>query len=439
MTIYKQYDSRWAKKNYNGSSSIGTAACGPFSVANVIVEHKAINPMDVVKFMQNNGYAVRNQGTAWDGIPAALKHFGATDVKAVDVSRSMAKVWEYMKKGYDAVFLFRKGSKGGVCWTTQGHYVGMVGYMFKNGKHYLKAKDSGGRDHDGWYAYETTMRGLIPQVWVGKVDGTKPTPKPAPKKKPTGKYTGTIPTPTLKKGSKGAQTKYLQLFLNWYMKQIGNKTVLAVDSIFGVKTSAALKVFQSNEGISADAIYGKITQGKANQYKAKPKPKPKTKAELIVDMAKKCAWPYGTAKSKYAYPKGSPTADFKKAIEKAYPDRSKWGKQTRAGASCDVFVGTVIRASGVDPKFPRGLDGVEKHCKGNPKWQLTGIKSTDKMLPGDVVFQNYKTSGGHIFIVLGNGKIANAHYKGKTYGIIENLSSMRKPSYCKTYNVYRAK
>ena len=73
MTIYKQYDSRWAKKNYNGSSTIGTAACGPFSVANIVVEHNPINPLDVVRYMQKNGYAIRHQGTAWAGIPAALK------------------------------------------------------------------------------------------------------------------------------------------------------------------------------------------------------------------------------------------------------------------------------------------------------------------------------------------------------------------------------
>lgn len=169
MTIFKQYDSRWGRKNYNGSSSISAAACGPFSVANILVEsNPKINPMDVVKFMQKNGYAVRNQGTAWSGIPAAMKHFGMTDVKAVDVSKSMSKVWEYMAKGYDAVFLFRGGSRGGVCWTTQGHYVAMTDYKVKNGKHMLYAKDSGGRDHDGWYTYETHMRGLIPKVWVGK-------------------------------------------------------------------------------------------------------------------------------------------------------------------------------------------------------------------------------------------------------------------------------
>ena len=258
MTIYKQYDSRWSRKNYNGSSSIGTAACGPFSVANIIVDHKPINPMDVVKFMQKNGYAIRNNGTAWSGIPAAMKHFGMTDVKAVNVSSSMAKVWEYMGKGYDAVFLFRGGSRGGVCWTLQGHYVGMVDYRYKNNKHYLKAKDSGGRDNDGWFAYETTMKGLIPQVWVGKFDGSKPVPKPQ-------RYTGSFPVLPergfFKRGDEGAQVRHIQRFINWAVDY-----GLDVDGKYGPKTVRGVMAFQRETGLTADGQFGKKCLSKARSY-----------------------------------------------------------------------------------------------------------------------------------------------------------------------------
>lgn len=177
---YKQYDSRWGSKNYNGSSSMATAGCGPTSVAMLAyaVDGKT-NPWDVAKFMKKNGYAIRNNGTAWSGIPAAMKYFGLKDVKNVS---SMSDVWSYMSKGYCAVFLFRGGSRGGVCWTTGGHYVAVTDYKVQNGKHYLYTRDSGGRNHTGWYAYETTMKGLIPQIWVGKVGDVKPSPAPAPKK-----------------------------------------------------------------------------------------------------------------------------------------------------------------------------------------------------------------------------------------------------------------
>ena len=166
--VFKQYDSRWGRKNYNGSSTISMAACGPFSVINILKNRKIkCKVMDVVKFMQKNGYAVRNHGTSWSGIPAAMKYFGLQNVKDVNVDTSMTEVWKYLKKGYAAVFLFRAGQRGGVCWTTQGHYVAVLDYKVVKGKHWLYTADSGGRDHDGWYCYETQMRGLIPKVWVG--------------------------------------------------------------------------------------------------------------------------------------------------------------------------------------------------------------------------------------------------------------------------------
>lgn len=169
---YKQYDSRWGSKNYNGSSSMATAGCGPTSVAMLAhAVNSKIYPWDVALYMKKNGYAIRNNGTAWSGIPAAMKHFGLKDVKNVS---AMADVFDYMSKGYCAVFLFRAGSRGGVCWTTAGHYVAVTDYKHKNGKHYFYTRDSGGRNHTGWYCYEDTMKGLIPQIWVGKVGGVSP-------------------------------------------------------------------------------------------------------------------------------------------------------------------------------------------------------------------------------------------------------------------------
>lgn len=259
---------------------------------------------------------------------------------------------------------------------------------------------------------------------------------------PAKKYTGTLPTLPkrgwFQKGDKGAQVKLLQKFLIWAGFSCGPS---GADGELGPKTVFAIKSFQITYGLSVDGGWGTQCQKQAQSMtETKPAPAPtKTNADKIVEMAKKCAWPYGTAKSKYAYPGGSPTAEFKKAIAKAYPDRSKWGMQTRAGASCDVFAGTVIRASGVDPKFPRGLDGVVKHCKGNPKWQLTGVKSVKDMKPGDVVYMEWK-GGGHIYIYLGNDRCANAHYVGKSYGIIQKASDQTKSaSKCQIFNVYRAK
>lgn len=228
---------------------------------------------------------------------------------------------------------------------------------------------------------------------------------------------------------KSGTTKAVQRFLNKY-----GKAGLAVDGKFGTYTKKALQRYLN-----------KIFKNQIDPKPVPPKPVPPTpvptnKAAAIVAMAKECAYAYGSKLSTYSYAKGKPKAGYKTALNKAYPNRSKWSARPRAGASCDVFVGTVLRASGIDKSFPRGLDGVQKHCKGNAKWKDTGIKSFSQLQPGDVIFCLY-SGGGHIYIYLGNGLVANAHYKahGGTYGIQEKLSSMKAPSKCKTFKVYRAK
>lgn len=258
--IFKQFDARWGAKNYNGSSTISMAACGPFSVTNVLNsdESNYVKPIDVVKFMQKNGYAVRNHGTAWSGIPAALKHFSCKDVKAIDVGTTMKNVWAHMEKGYDAVFLFSAGKRGGVCWTTQGHYVAATDYDYKNKKHYLYMEDSGGRNNDGWFCYETTMKGLIPKVWVGQVKTIKPHKKTL--------YKGTFPKLPERgyfmQGDCSAQVGYWQDFLTWALDYEVKK-----DNDYGTATKWATMDFQRMVGLYPDGNAGKKTLKKAEKFK----------------------------------------------------------------------------------------------------------------------------------------------------------------------------
>lgn len=152
-------------------------------------------------------------------------------------------------------------------------------------------------------------------------------------------------------------------------------------------------------------------------------------AKRITEKAIELAWPYGTATSVYKYKGGNPTDAYKAALDAVFPNRSGWGSKPKKGASCDVFVGTVVRASGYDPTFPRGLSDVESHMDLYPnRWEKhTDIRTADAMQPGDVVYMRWTNNGtkyGHIMIYVGNGKVANAHYgSGGKYGIIESASS----------------
>lgn len=163
---FKQYDSRWGKKNYNGSSTMAAAGCGPSSVAMIGYNmNTKLTPWTVAQWMKSKGYAIRNAGTAWAGIPAALKAFGCQQVKT---SKNMAEVWKELGKGDGhgyAIFLFGKGKRGGVRWTGSGHYIAVTDYKIKNGKHWLYTRDSYG-PNTGWHSYEDHMKGLIKQTWT---------------------------------------------------------------------------------------------------------------------------------------------------------------------------------------------------------------------------------------------------------------------------------
>lgn len=300
------------------------------------------------------------------------------------------------------------------------------------------------------------------------------------KYEPTTAFLGAIPT-LPKKGyialkDSGTQVKRLQAALNW-----ADGSGLTIDGDFGNNTLAAVILFQVANGLVPDGEFGKKsldafnkiidahktptktiaeTTGPAQTGETAEKvvettttekttttsaqtvtTKKKAKAEKIYDKAKELAYAYGTKKKKYTHPTGKAKAAYKAALKKFYPNHTKWSARPKAGRSCDVFVGTVIRASGVDKNWPRGLDEIVPYCKKNTKkWKR--IAATDKttLKKGDVIYQIFKSGKGHVSIYLGGNRIANAHYYANQYGIIQAASShIKKASKCKTFYIYRAK
>lgn len=65
----------------------------------------------------------------------------------------------------------------------------------------------------------------------------------------------TMPKPTLRKGDKGDEVKYLQELLN---AEYPNE-VIAVDGIFGSGTQAAVRAYQHDHGLNPDGIVGALT------------------------------------------------------------------------------------------------------------------------------------------------------------------------------------
>ena len=169
------------------------------------------------------------------------------------------------------------------------------------------------------------------------------------------------------------------------------------------------------------------------------------RAKKVSAKAFELCWPAGTPASSYKYGKsGAATEAYTSAIEMAYPDRSDWGAAPKVGASCDVFVGTVLRASGVDPDAPRGLDEQIPYYRKSGKYTLLPYTGDRSMLQsGDIVVFKRKAGNTHTCIYLkkdGVEYIAEANYK-HTYAYITGsasaVNSKLKTSDKKYIYVYR--
>lgn len=250
-TIYKQADSRWGSKPYpsRGSSFAGNG-CGCCACTHLVIEqdkYKKYTPENLRPWMVKQGYAVYNQGTTWSGIPATLKHYGYKKVVHIGINDPMSKAWTELNKGNRMGVILFLGGRGpnGTVWTSGGHYVAFTDYKVKDKKHYFYTKDSGGRNHDGWYTYENSMKGLIYQMWiVERIEVKASTP------------TSSAPAPSKSSSSTTQQTGALSTD-----GKFGKASVKAAEKLFGVSQTglisgqlASLK--QYHKGFDGNVKYG---------------------------------------------------------------------------------------------------------------------------------------------------------------------------------------
>lgn len=209
------------------------------------------------------------------------------------------------------------------------------------------------------------------------------------------------------------------------------------DGHWGNGTSRAV---QRMLGVKADGLFGPDSI-KALQRWCNGKVFPKqTKGQKLGDKANELA--YSSSPSEAKYPSGRPKAAYKAALEKAYPNRSSWGKAPKVGASCDVFVGTCVRASGIDADFPRGLAEQWPYLAKSKKFtcalNLTSrnLKASD-LKDGDIITYCYSKGGGHILIYY-KGKLKHADVND-WYGRTTTEGGRFKIKGKKWIKVYRAK
>lgn len=166
-----------------------------------------------------------------------------------------------------------------------------------------------------------------------------------------------------------------------------------------------------------------------------------TGGERLASTAQQLAWPIGTSKSTY---KKKATPSYAAALNSAYPEHNKWKKGARTGASCDVFVGTVCRYSGIDPNMPRTVGTIWEYLPKHPeKWvKINYTYKESDLRSGDIIIYYYKKGGGkHVCMYVkinGKGYLAEANYPSGYYGFINgSKGKLFKSSDKKKFAVYR--
>lgn len=227
----------------------------------------------------------------------------------------------------------------------------------------------------------------------------------------------------------------------------GSQLVKAIQKKVGTTQSGVLdaktvKALQKMLGITQDGSWGPQTSKRFQIWLNDPDSYQKPKGAKIAALANELAYSGEPAEAKY--PSGHAKPEYKAMLNKVYPDRSKWGAAPKVGASCDVFVGTVVRGSSVDKNFPRGLDDQQPYLAKSKKFECI-FSSTSKDIPadlledGDIITYHFsrKSGGGHICIYYG-GKLKHAALK-KWFGRTSSPGSRLKISGKKWIKVYRAK
>ena len=127
---YLQTDKRWKSKPYRvkgENSTIGDSGCGPTAAAMLIetLTGKTFTPVDACAWSVAHGYKALGNGTYYAYF---APQFAAHGIKCWQLNwvnayhnpkaKSFDETVEYLKKGYYAIALMKKGT-----WTGGGHFV----------------------------------------------------------------------------------------------------------------------------------------------------------------------------------------------------------------------------------------------------------------------------------------------------------------------------
>lgn len=144
IPLFLQTDTRWKNFPYGRSGTIGSSACGPTSLAMIVVGltgDTSVNPKVIADWSFANGYRVEGVGSSWGLFPAAATHWG---INCEELTVSATQISQRLREGKPVITSMDSGH-----FTSQGHFVVLRG-ITESGKILVNDPASRSRSNKEW-------------------------------------------------------------------------------------------------------------------------------------------------------------------------------------------------------------------------------------------------------------------------------------------------
>ena len=155
IPLFLQWDPRWGYEKY-GSDFLAVTGCGPTCLAMAgyyLTGSLNMNPRDLAKFAEDNGYYAKGYGSSWTLISEGSSRLG---LKATELPLVKKKMTDALEAGHPVILALGAGD-----FTTTGHYIVLTG--LQDGQFTLNDPNSVLNSEKLW-SYEQ-LEGQIRNIW----------------------------------------------------------------------------------------------------------------------------------------------------------------------------------------------------------------------------------------------------------------------------------
>ena len=155
VPLFLQWDPRWGYEKY-GSDFLAVTGCGPTCLAMAgyyLTGSLNMNPRDLAKFAEDNGYYAKGYGSSWTLISEGSSRLG---LKATELPLVKKKMTDALEAGHPVILALGAGD-----FTTTGHYIVLTG--LQDGQFTLNDPNSVLNSEKLW-SYEQ-LEGQIRNIW----------------------------------------------------------------------------------------------------------------------------------------------------------------------------------------------------------------------------------------------------------------------------------